>query len=216
MSAIRLDVLEDEVAATMARERLGESRVEHLQAGIQDALAEAQVTEREMKQSLHKVLAQLEAQEERLIDAIADGSGTMPKLKKRLDDVILKRDVIEEKLGRTDARLRTGAEKAISYLDLLKNPGDRYAGADEAVRRELLTLFFTELVVRVSETATRLAGERTEPNSVLHQVQFEENVAAPKKKEAPRKSAGDFFVSLGLNKTILVAGTGFEPATSGL
>ena len=216
MSAIRIDALEVEVAVTIARERVEESRAEHLQAGIRDALAEAQTAENEMKRSLRKVLGQLESQEERLIDAIADGSGAAPKLKKRLDDVILKREVIEEKLHRTDARLKNGAEKAIAYLDLLKNPGDHYAGADEAIRRELLTLFFTELVVRVSETSTQLSGERTEPNSLLHEIQFEVTAPSQAKKKAPRKSAEGFFVSLGLNKTILVAGTGFEPATSGL
>ncbi len=216
MSAIRIDALEAAVAKTMSRERIEVSRAERLQAGIHEALAEAQATEHEMKLTLRKALGQLESQEERLIDAIADGSGSVPKLKKRLDEIVLKREVIEEKLGRTDARLRTGAAKAISYLDLLKNPGDRYAMADEAMRRELLTLFFTEMVVRVSDTATRLAGQRTEPNEVLHQVRFEELADEPTNKEAPSISAKGFFVSLGLNKTILVAGAGFEPTTSGL
>jgi hypothetical protein len=170
----------------MSRERVEESRVGRLQAGIQDALDEAQATEQEMRQqSLRKVLGQLESQEERLIDAIADGSGSVIKLKKRLDEVVLKREVIEEKLGRTNARLKSGAEKAIAYLDLLRNPGDCYVRANEATRRELLTLFFTELVVRVSETETQLTGERTEPNALLHEVQFDEVAPTRPKKEAP-------------------------------
>ena len=120
----------------------------------------------------------------------------------------------------TTTHLRDGAEKAVAYLDLQTESVRHFRGAIDGVKRELLTLFYDELVLRTSDTGINFDPQRTETNPAVRGARDRDSA----NKKAPRLSARGShavsaeapFVSLGWSKTFLVAGTGFEPATSGL
>ncbi len=188
------------------------------------ALGDLDAQRRELQAGLRRELAQLDAKEDRLIDALADGEASSERLKRRLQDITLKRQAMEERLSRLNSNMGEAANAIATYLELLKAPGNLYASEHDAVRRELLTLFFHRIFVRVTDTTRQAAGDRTEVNAKIHELRRASGRTSSEKLESPSISAGAFelpsaeapFVSFGCNKTYLVAGTGFEPATSGL
>jgi len=74
MKRVRVDFLEDTVERVVERERVDHAEIARLQGGIRDAIEDVQAAEHETNMQLEKELARLEVQEERLVDAIADGS----------------------------------------------------------------------------------------------------------------------------------------------
>ncbi|WP_082516509.1 hypothetical protein [Microbacterium sp. Leaf436] len=147
------------------------------------------------------------------------------KLRERLEQVSLKKGVIEEKLVQTQERLNYGAELVLAYVDMLANPIELYNRVPDHVRRDLLGAMFTQLVVQVDDDALVIDDERTEVNGALHAWNAQRQITdprteAPTKKRIPRISARDSLstsekvpLPKGWNILNMVGMTGFEPAT---
>lgn len=227
---VRADLIEAKVERAIAREALAPDRVADLKHEIQASLDDLLANERAEKSQLAKQLTKLENQESRLIDLAADGTVALPKLKQKLADLTLRKGVIAEKLEGTDHRLRDGAAKAVAFIDLVANPVDLYRQMHERACRDLLRALFDKIMVTIEDDDVTVEGVRSEANNAIHEVsdqlavyardaaQNSANAKAPRiSTEGSSVESGDSpFVSHGSSKTTFVAGTGFEPATSGL
>ncbi|WP_245725824.1 recombinase family protein [Propionibacterium cyclohexanicum] len=224
MPSVRLDAVEDAVARAVAAEEFRTEELVEIRDQVRHALEEMQSHEQEEKDALRKQLDKLEAQEDRLIDLAADGKLPSSKLRERLEAVTLQKGAVAEKLARTGARIQRGVDRVYASVDLLEKPRELYESLPDSARRNLLGAFFKRLNVLVAEDGLHLTSERTEINETFHEWQthhrFAARAHAATKRTAPRESAGSrpdsqnrLTQSKGLNKTVLVGLTGFEPAT---
>lgn len=192
MPNIRVDQIEAEIIPVVSNERLTPEAIEGMRGAISVAVANILAQDRDVKTQLKRQLDKLEAQEERLIELAATGSLPMGKIRERIEKTALQRAAIEEKLEFTTDRLKHGAEGALAYLDLLVAPGRLYESASDAVRRDLLTAFFTKIVVYVTDGGLRLKSERHEANNALREVHGHVEIAREPqmsdKEKAPRTS----------------------------
>lgn len=73
------------------------------------------------------------------------------KLQFGLEQSMLQKDSISEKLTRTEDRLKYGAEMALAFIELLRNRGEIYRAADDPVKRDLLSALFKRLLLYVDD-----------------------------------------------------------------
>lgn len=225
MKNARVADVEDRVARVVAREKLLPDALEGIRDAMRKALAEAQEVDQEQKEQLRKQLKSLEDQEARLIDLAAEGAIQSAKLRERLESITIERGAVTERLAQTIERIQSSADKAFAFIDLLEDPASLYASIDNNVRRDFLTALFEKIFIRVREEDLQLNGDRTELNgtirewSALHPADAGEPDNRSNE-EALRVSAegsasyrNRLTQSKGLNKTVLVGLTGFEPAT---
>jgi site-specific DNA recombinase len=222
--------IEAQVARQFALLELPHDFVEKIRSDIEAALGDVQELDRRTRANFAKEIHKLDVREEHLLDLASDGELVTSKLKERLRNIKLQRDVLKEKLERTDAQIARGAAAMLIYLEMLAHPGKLYRESTDNARRQLLEAFYVEL--RVSED-TEVDASAREPVQELRDAAAAMRLAAiekvgPQKHKNPSLSAGayallssvgllsEIFQSHGVSKTTLVAGTGFEPATSGL
>lgn len=224
-TGFRVELLEDEVAKTMAAERLDAKTIDDLTALIAESVDALLAAENETKAGLTRKLKQLEAQEERLIDLATNGTFSIPKLRAKLEETTLQKGLVQEKLARTTDRLRYGAETALTYLQLLRNPGELYRNAPDNVRRDLIEAFFHRLRVYQDGDTVQVEAERTSVNQAFHDAAALVRAARQAhsgNQRTPRKSAGSsgdnsrmpIHLAFGLNKSTLAGVPGLEPRTT--
>ena len=216
--------VEKAVATHFGKERLSRETVEELRIDLDHALAINEQAEAEISKHLRQQAKKLEGQEDRLVEAVADGTLPVEKLKARLRAIAIQREHLKERLSRTDEELAQGRANLESYLALLSQPEDLYERATDLIRRQLVEAFFPPLYINMHDEI-EVRGD-TYP-AVRALSGLEKAVHTAKNEASPGLPAGTRFVHLaalffdllkpnGSNKTNLVAGTGFEPATSGL
>lgn len=226
MPNIRVDQIESAIVPVAANERLTAEAITNMRDAVAASVANILAQDRDVKAQLKKQLEKLEAQEERLIELAATGSLPMSKIRTRIEKTALQRSAIEEKLEFTADRLKHGADGALAYLELLVSPGALYENASDAVRRELLTAFFSKLVVYITDDGLKITSERHEANNILREIQgrigLEHSQHPPETKETPRTSAGS-LVSVnpeassfdrGLSNYDVAGVPGLEPRTT--
>ncbi len=225
LPSLRLEAIEEAVAQEVKREGLTVDEIAVMRAQLQETADEMQAHDRQVKASLRSELRKLEGQEERLIELATEGSVSTPKLREKLNDITMKKRVIEEKLTHTIERLAAGAERAGAQLDLLERIGTVYESAGENVRRDLIAGLFNRFTVFIDEEGIpALDGERTVINEAVHVLNRRNSTrsTSTKTKRASRDSAeGSLLSSLqatfsseGWNIHDMVGVTGFEPAAS--
>lgn len=123
MPGIRAEELEDAVAKAIASEQIAPATLDRIQEGITDVLNDLQATERQTRDALKAQLTRLNQQEGRLVDALVDGDLPAPQLKEKLQQIVLSRGAVEERLSRTNESLRHGADRARTAIELLREPG---------------------------------------------------------------------------------------------
>ena len=113
----------------------------------------------------------------------------------------------------------------MAYLELLREPGELYQGASDAVRRDLLAAFFNRLIVYVEDDHIRVESDRNKVNTAIRDLHAAtgstESRLSPMKTENPRDQAGSSVVEesctssfdRGLSKNHLAGVPGFEPRT---
>ena len=222
----RVDQLEAEIVPVIAAERIATDDLEKMQEAVTKSVDNILAQDRDAKTQLRKQLNKLEAQEERLIELAATGALPMSKIRERIEKTALQRSAIEEKLEFTAERLRYSADAALAFLQLLADPGRLYSGASDAVRRNLLSAFFTRLVVYVTEDGIRVESVRNDTNNSLRELNGRLRLAREnhesEKTKTPRKSArssvstGSRTGSLdhGLSNYDLAGVPGLEPRTT--
>ena len=209
------------VAKRFGRERLSAGTIAELRQELDGAMVARGAAEVELQRSLRHQLKRLEGQEDRLVDLVADGALPVSKLKARLRGVVLQREHLLERLGRTDEELARGTEMIDLYLEMLAEPESLFNEATDSVRRQLLEALFPPFMTDMNDEIT-LSADAHPAVRALSSLESQISVGNEK---SPRLSAGAqllinladlFFRPNGSNKGSLVAGTGFEPATSGL
>lgn len=223
---VRVDQIESKIVPVVAAERLAPATITSIRDVVTRSVDDILAQDRDAKVQLKKQLAKLEAQEERLIELAATGALPMAKIRTRIEKTTLQRSAIEEKLEFTADRLNYSADAALAYLDLLVDPGSLYQRASEAVRRDLLTAFFTCLVVYVTTDGIKIETERNDANNGLRELHGQLELARPEhtpdKKIAPRTSArSDSSINpevssfdLGLSNYWVAGVPGLEPRTT--
>lgn len=121
---------------------LPESFLDEMIARLQEALADEQQTTKDLHDNLMKQLAQLDQQEERLLDLAVDGGLPQSKIRERLHKVEVERKRAREGLSGTSQQLAIGAAVLRVGLDLLRNPQDLYRHAPDSARRALDQTFY--------------------------------------------------------------------------
>ena len=119
MPSVRLDAVEDAVARAVAAEEFRTEELVEIRDQVRHALEEMQSHEQEEKDALRIQLANLEAQEDRLIDLAADGKLHSSKLRERLEAVTMQKGAVAEKLARTGSRIQRGVDRVYASVDLL-------------------------------------------------------------------------------------------------
>ena len=226
--------VEGAVARSIAAERLAPDFSARLRGLVRDAVTESKSADRAMRDTLAKQVKVLDTREERLLDLASDGQLNTPKLKARLQELTLQRASLQERLDHTDEDLERGAAALEGYLDLLDHPGELYDQAPEPVRRRLLEAFYRQLLADIPDRVEVTGAPRHAIQDLRTAAEAfrSSETAAPQpevpKRKNPRPETGalafgtslgllaDLFKTQVLSKTDLVAGTGFEPATSGL
>ncbi len=223
---VRVDQLEAEIVPVIAAERIAASDRIDMREAVTKSLDNILAQDRDAKAQLRKQLNKLEAQEERLIELAATGALPMSKIRTRIEKTALQRSAIEEKLEFTAERLKYSADAALAFLDLLADPGRLYEGASDAVRRNLLTAFFTQLVVHVTDTGVTIEPTRNEANRALRELNgkirlardehMAEQTRTPRTSARSSVSTGPSAGSLdhGLSNYILAGVPGLEPRTT--
>lgn len=221
--AIRVDLLEAHIVRTVAGERFEPQTIEDMTDLISGAVDDLLAADRDAKNHMRRQYEKLEAQEDRLIDLAASGAIAVPKLSAKIEQTMLQKEAIKERLGRATDRLQYGADKAMTFLSILGNPGGTYRGAPEDVRRDMLTALFRRLRVYVDGDRIRIEVERSTANAALRELQGISGHTGPEKaqesKKAPRSEAGSSSavrtmtssLDHGLSKTQLAGLQGLEP-----
>lgn len=178
----------------VAAERLTPDAIDGMRASVTDAINNLLASDRDTKAQLTKQLRKLEAQEERLIELAATGTLPIAKIRERIETTTLQAEAIREKLDVTLDRLQYGADTALAYIDLLGEPGDLYQRASDTVRRDLLSAYFSKLIVRVEDNKIQITGERNDANRGIREVHSRQDAAsadrAPRTTKPPRSRAG--------------------------
>ena len=219
----RSELLEDEIVKVMSAEMFDAQTIDDLSNLIAETVSMLLAADKETKAGLARQLKQLEAQEERLIDLAANGTYSVPRLRDKLEETTIQKGVVQEKLARTVDRLHYSAETALSFIQLLQNPGELYRNAPNSVRRDLLEAFFVRLRIYEDGESVRIEAERTEANQSFHNAAVTVRAARSKKdaekSKTPRKSARSsdslekmpVHLALGLNKNTIAGIPGLEP-----
>lgn len=223
--AIRVEQVEAHIVQSMAAERFDGQAIDDMTTLIRDAVHDLLAADRDAKAQLRNQLAKLETQEERLIDLAATGAVSVPKLRAKIEQTTLQKEAVKEKLELTGDRLKYGAEKAMAYLELLREPGELYRSASDAVRRDLLAAFFNRLIVYVEDDRICVESDRNSVNTTIRelhaQTQPAEAAHAPMKPKTPRDQARSSAVANsisssldhGLSKYHVAGVPGLEPRT---
>lgn len=184
------------------------------------ALDQLLASQKEQHDRLQKELKKLDMQEERLVDLAADGSLGTDKLRKRLREVQVKRQHLQENLAHTDEQLYQRTNTVHSYLDLMERPDALFVSAAGAVKRKLLAAFFSKIWIDDDGHLVTVKGE-LQPlpadirDAVLHTP--DNKKSAGEISDASSAEQANLYLKVICSSGIsLVAGAGLEPATSRL
>ena len=235
LTSLPLKDIEDAVARHIGTLRVGQDFIETASRELHLILDEEQRSAGAMAARVKKTIADLDAQQERLLDLAADGTLDQTKVRARLRKLQLDKNNAEEQLASVSKRLQLGSEYLGRYMALLDRPAELYREATASVRRQLIEAFFTQLYVRddltvSSDLQPAIAGvlELSEqfPGEHAHRTTCVAPRGRSKSKDPSLSTEASAFTAVDrpnnnsqvdcLLRTALVAGTGFEPATSGL
>ncbi len=223
--------VEAAVAQRFAMLELPSDFISMVREEIMSVLENSQEADLQMRASLRKQLAKLDAREDQFLDLAADQELSTQKLKERIRSIKLERANIEERLGRTDTQIARGAKTLLAYLELLADPGNLYRNSVDGVRRQLLEAFYSELfadedtdsitvravqrpvVAELQEAVRALRDQAAAANAAVKGSSLRSSTEATSVVSTSVALLAGHFRGLGLNKAALVGLTGFEPAT---
>jgi site-specific DNA recombinase len=216
--------VEQELEREFGSLQISHDLVDTIRREVELAREQTQSMDRELRTNIRAKLRQIDINEERLLDLAADAAISTVKLRERLNALQLERGDLEQKLAITDSHLERGAQVLNSYLELLNQPSQIYARADDEVRRQLTQTFFSKLLLDfdspVQSEARDLVAEIREVAGQLKTIAPVED--APETKKRRTKSSANlsdsgllarFFFYHGLSKQTLAGVPGLEPRT---
>jgi len=133
--------------------------------------------------------------EEELIELAADGIISLAKIRAEIEQKTFQKEAVKEQLHLNTDRLKYGARKALAPLELLGEPETLYRNATGAVRRDLLSAFFSRLIIYVENDTVQMESERNYANKAIHKLQGRYEQAnsrhAPGNTKTPQSRAGN-------------------------
>lgn len=104
-------------------------------------------------------LAKIDRQEENLLDLVADGDVSGPKVKARLLKLAGQRKKLQEELGDVSDRLDVGTALVAAALRLLERPSELYRQSAPDNQRRLNQAIFEKLYVEVDRVTDDVLAE---------------------------------------------------------
>jgi len=194
MVNVRVEQIEAAIVPKVAEERLSAEVLAGMQDAVTASVSNILAQDRDTKAQLKKQLDKLEAQEERLIELAATGALPMSKIRERIEKTTMQRGAIEEKLEFTVDRLQYTADSVLSFLKLLVDPGTLYKRASDAVRRDLLSAYFSRLIVYVTDEGIQIEADRHDANARIREIHGRVEIArqsgVSEEDKTPRSRAG--------------------------
>nr|WP_024803474.1 recombinase zinc beta ribbon domain-containing protein [Nocardia sp. BMG51109] len=136
---------------------------------LDNIVADEQASTYERHASLNRQLKELDQQENRLIDLLADGTMPQAKVRHKLAEIKNKRRRLEAGLADTTEQLAIGTSVLRHALDLIENPYALYRDAGPDVRRRLNETFYKRFYIDDLAGATaKIADEKTAIFADLH------------------------------------------------
>lgn len=194
-----------------------------LRVWIAKAMDDEQRTLRELHASVKRQLARLDAQEEGLLDLLADRELATDRVRVRLRKLQAERQSAEDQLTDSDDQLAQGADILRRYLNLLDEPARLYLQSPDNVRRLLNDAFFERLYLDDLGVGH---DERTRPLLDIQRVA--EATPEEPNQNRPDAEVGSFAGTVigplggsidavnGSNRTVVVELRGIEPRTSSM
>lgn len=167
---MRIEAVEDAIAEHYKTLQLPGRFIDGIRTALDDALADQQGATRELHASLSRRLRDLDSQENRLVDALADGTLPGDKIRAKLRDITLQKERLKLGLTDTSAELAAGADVLRSSLHLLTDPYRMYADGADTVRRLLNQTFYERLYVDEGIGTIVSEDEKTPLFEELHQA----------------------------------------------
>lgn len=201
------DQVERAVGDELQRQTFNTAFVTALEEELDGAIADEQRLSADLRRNLARQLKELDQQEERLLDLALDDSMPTERIKVRLSELRTKRDAINQELDTQDASLAVGLLVVRSAARTMTNVGDLYFAGDGEVRRQVSQSVFRRLFIdeRGDVTHGDVSDVIEELVHVRRRTSNKETSLLPLAPEG-----------VGGSREALVAGAGFEPATSGL
>ncbi len=167
---LRVEAVEDAVVEHYHTLKLPTTFIDDVRTGLDEALADQQGATKELHASLSRRLRDLDLQENRLVDALADGTLPGDKIRAKLRDLRLQKDRIKLGLADTSEQLAVGASVLRNSLHLLADPQRVYAEGGNTVRRLLNQTFYERFYVDEIADTTVPDDEKTPLFEELHEA----------------------------------------------
>ena len=165
---VHIDLVEDAVERHYASIRFTPAFIDDVRSQVDTVIREQEKSARLLHKQLSGQLAELDTQEENLIDLAADGTLPQTKVKAKLRDIERQRKHLTGRLDTASADLTDSARLIEASLQLLENPHDLYRRCTEQQRRLLNQAVFHGLYIEDEEITH---GDLHEPFGQLHALQ---------------------------------------------
>lgn len=122
---------------------------------VEQALSHEQAATRELHANLTTQTAKLDEQENRLIDALTDGTLPTDKLRERLNHIRQQRVSIDQRLASTSKELAAGAGALHKVMRLCDSASKLYGEAPDDARGQITGALFRALYLDQTDDTTR-------------------------------------------------------------
>ena len=187
---IRVELIEQSIIDHYQTLTLPSDFITEMRKLLDETLAEGTSGVKERHASLQRQLKKLGGQEDRLVDALADGSMPTAKIKAKLGEIAIQRARIEAGLTNTTAELNLGVQMLRDALHLVSDPAQLYQNGTDAIRRLLNETFYERFYLDDPDVAD---DEKTPLFTELHDAHRayrHHNSAAPDGIQTATERAG--------------------------
>jgi exonuclease VII small subunit len=141
---------------------------------------DSQETTAKLRASLRAQLAELDRQEDRLLDLLGDPEWPQDKIKTRMRQVRESKQRITHQLDGAVEDLEPGRAVLLTALELLERPRDLYDAADDQARKMLNKAIFTRLYLDSTDRQPTTTATLTEPfASLIHATRTSSSATKP-------------------------------------
>lgn len=165
---VNAELVEDAIERHYATIRFSQAFISDVRAQIDTVISEQEKSARLLHQQLSTQLAELDTQEENVIDLAADGTLPQTKVKAKLRDIERQRRHLTGRLATASADLTDAARLIDVSLKLLERPEDLYRRCNDEQRRLLNQAIFHNIYIEDEEVTDH---DLQEPFNQLHAIQ---------------------------------------------